>query len=71
MKGRHITILLVIIAINLTVIALDRVVDRVIPDAMASGHIQKVAICDWYDVNLCATVSEHWDGPALNVSQRN
>ena len=33
MKGRHITILLVIIAINLTVIALDRVVDRVIPES--------------------------------------
>ena len=56
MKGRHITILLVIIAINLTVIALDRVVDRVIPDAMASGHIQKVAICDYKNGNNCAGV---------------
>ena len=42
MKGRHITILLVIIAINLTVIALDRVVDRFIPDAMAASSIQKL-----------------------------
>ena len=56
MKGRHITILLVIIAINLTVIALDRVVDRVIPDAMAASGIQRVAICDLENVNNCASV---------------
>ena len=54
MKGRHITILLAIIAINLTVISLDRVVDRVIPDAMAAYHIQKVAICDFDNLGCAA-----------------
>ena len=57
MKGRHITILLVIIAINLTVIFLDRVVDRFIPDAMAASSIQKVAICDVRGPTRCASVS--------------
>jgi len=56
MKGRHITILLAIIAINLTVISLDRVVDRFIPDAMAAYHIQKVAICDFDNPDKCASI---------------
>ena len=56
MKGRHITILLAIIAINLTVISLDRVVDRFIPDAMAAYHIQKVAICDFDNPDKCAGI---------------
>ncbi len=68
MKGRHITILLVIIAINLTVIALDRVVDRVIPDAMAASGIQKVAICDIENTNRCAMVFQDFHNiPSLSV----
>ena len=56
MKGRHITILLVIIAINLTVISLDRVVDRFIPDAMAASSVPKVAICNIDNPTHCVTI---------------
>ncbi len=58
---------LVIIAINLTVIALDRVVDRVIPDAMAASGIQRVAICDLENVNNCAFVGVDGWGGSLHV----
>ena len=45
MKDRYIKILLTVIAINLTVLTLNSVVDRFVPDAMAAS-IQKVAICN-------------------------
>ena len=59
MKDRYIKILLTVIAINLTVITLNSVVDRFIPDAMAAS-IQKVAICDPHVITVCAGVAEMW-----------
>ncbi len=56
MNVRPTTILLTIIAINLTVISLDRVVDRFIPDAIAASSIQKVAICHPTDINHCLPI---------------
>ena len=40
MKDRYIKILLTVIAINLTVITLNSVVDRFVSDAMAQTDIQ-------------------------------
>ena len=45
MKDRYIKILLTVIAINLTVLTLNSVVDRFVPDAMAANNVQKVALC--------------------------
>ena len=52
MKDRYIKILLTVIAINLTVLTLNSVVDRFVPDAMAASGVQKVTICDRYG-NIC------------------
>ena len=66
MKDRYIKILLTVIAINLTVISLNSVVDRFVSDAMADYKstsslytdtgLLKVAICEPNNPNLCATV---------------
>ena len=57
MKDRYAKILLTIIAVNLTVITLDKAVDRFIPEAMAASSIQQVAICDWKHTDRCAPVT--------------
>ena len=45
MNDRYIKILVTVIAINLTVLTLNSVVDRFVSDAMAA-NIQRVAICN-------------------------
>ena len=61
MKDRYIKILLTVIAINLTVITLNSVVDRFIPDAMAAS-IQKVVICDQHDITACVALRQRGVG---------
>ena len=57
MKDRYIKILLTVIAINLTVISLNSVVDRFVSDAMAQTDIVRVTICDPQQPNMCANVT--------------
>ena len=66
MKDRYIKILLTVIAINLTVISLNSVVDRFVSDAKADyfsrstlvtdDGLLKVAICDPVYPSHCASV---------------
>ena len=57
MKDRYVKILLTVIAINLTVIALNSVVDRFVSDAMAQTDIQRVMICDPQRPKICANIA--------------
>ena len=57
MKDRYIKILLTVIAINLTVISLNSVVDRFVSDAMAQTDIQRVMICDPQRTKICANIA--------------
>ena len=57
MKDRYIKILLTVIAINLTVISLNSVVDRFVSEAIAETGIQRVMICDPQRPKICANIA--------------
>ena len=47
MKTRYTTVILTVIAVNLTVLTAAGLVDRFVPEALAAfAPVQKIAICD-------------------------
>jgi hypothetical protein len=65
MKARYKTIILTVIAVNLTVLTADRLVDRFIPEALAAiAPVQKIAICDSLGIK-CADISNLVRGSLL------
>ena len=57
MKDRYNKILLTGMAMNITVIALNSVVNKFVSDAMAETSIQKVMICDPQRPKICANIA--------------
>jgi len=65
MKTRYATVILTVIAVNLTMLTLDRLVDRFIPEVLAaSASVQKIAICDHMGIK-CADISNLVRGSLL------
>ena len=57
MKDRYNKILLTGMAMNITVIALNSVVNKFVSDAMAETSIQRVMICDPQRPKICANIA--------------
>ena len=65
MKIRYTTIILSVIAVNLTVLTIDSILDRFVQEARAaSGPVQKIAICDHMGIK-CADISNLVRGSLL------
>ncbi len=65
MNSRYTNVILLVIALNLTFLTLDRVLDRFISDAYASpSNVQKIAICDSLGIK-CADISSLVRGSLL------
>ena len=65
MKTRYTTVILTVIAVNLTVLTTAGLVDRFVPEALAAfAPVQKIAICDLLG-NKCADVSNLVRGSLL------
>ena len=65
MKARYTTIILTVIAVNLTVLTADRLIDRFVPKVFAaSTSVQKIAICDPLGIK-CADISNLVRGSLL------
>ena len=65
MKMRYMSIILSVIAVNLTVLTTVNLVDRLVPKAFAaSAPVQKIAICDTLGIK-CADISNLVRGSLL------
>ena len=65
MKTSYTTLILTVIAVNLTVLTVAGLIDRFVPDAFAaSTTVQKIAICDDLGIK-CADISSLVRGSLL------
>ena len=65
MKTSYTTLILTVIAVNLTVLTVAGLIDRFVPDAFAaSAPVQKIAICDPLGIK-CADISNLVRGSLL------
>jgi len=65
MKTRYTTVILTVIAMNLTVLTVTGLVDRFVPEVLAaSASVQKIAICDPLGIK-CADISNLVRGSLL------
>ena len=65
MKARYTTIILTVIAANLTALTVAGLVDRFVPEAFAAfAPVQKIAICDPLGIK-CADISNLVRGSLL------